>query len=143
MDAIKNSKALRGNRGDDTKGKITTDLSQRGRLYMVTKNSEALWNGISSSMIFETIECVTDYMSRVGKPYWVVKINEDSFTKRGLSVAEDESSGGELISQYCREVILGDKEIPLKEIEVIGEFQTKPNKWHKIDKWNIARAIKE
>ena len=78
MNAIKNSKALRGNCGDDTEGKITTDLSQRGRLYMVTKNSEALWNGVSSSMIFESIECVTDYMSRAGKPYWVVMINEDS-----------------------------------------------------------------
>jgi len=135
--AIKDSRRLKANRGEDNEGRITTQLSVEGKLYVVTANNEDIWNGISSSMIFETSKDMVDAMNRVDKPYWVIEIPKKSLTKRNLLVQKDRSSGGELISPLCREVIMNELEIPLRELKIIGEFKTNPRKYLKTTRWHI------
>ena len=139
MAAIRNSKRLRANIGEDIEGKITSGLSIRGKLYVVTANDEVVWNGISSTMIFECADDITDSMNRADKPYWVIEISEESLTKRNLLVQKDRSSGGELITPLCREIILNKLELPLRELTIIGEFKTNPKKYYKTDRWHLER----
>jgi len=139
MAAIRNSKRLRANIGEDIEGKITSELSIRGKLYVVTANDEVVWNGISSTMIFECADDITDSMNRADKPYWVIEISEESLTKRNLLVQKDRSSGGELITPLCREIILNKLELPLRELTIIGEFKTNPKKYYKTDRWHLER----
>jgi len=139
MAAIKDSKVLRANISKDTEGKITSQLSIRGKLYVVTANDEVVWNGISSTMIFECADDITDSMNRADKPYWVIEISEESLTKRNLLVQKDRSSGGELITPLCREIILNKLELPLRELTIIGEFKTNPKKYYKTDRWHLER----
>lgn len=139
MEAIKASRVLRPNVTMHIEGKITSELSVKGKLYVVTANDEVVWNGVSSSMIFESSDDVVDAMNRADKPYWVIEIPKKSLSKRSLLVQQDHSSGGELISSLCREIIMNELELPLRELNILGEFKTNPKKYYKTDRWHLNR----
>lgn len=125
--SVKNSKRIEESgflMGNKTKSGLH-NLSEKGYFYTTIGFNKVIWDTITIHQLIETHRDLMNsfYSSKIKKEYVVYKINGSSLLKRGIQMKEDLNDGiGNF--QKCIKFHLGDKVIPIKEIEYVGNFLT-------------------
>lgn len=102
-------------------------LSEKGYLYATTSKSKETWDKIKEYQLLDK-EHLSDVVNGIptSKKYVVLKLNGSTLKKMGVRVSEDLNQSREN-EDLCFKINLKNKMIPIKDVQIVGQFNTDYN----------------